>query len=372
MLQRLIRLIIKELLAILGSRQGRSMLIMPVILQTLLFPFAATMEVKNATLLIFNQDSGQASQELIQRLAQTASFPHLIMAHSDHELTQAIDGQTALLAIRIAPDFSRQRKAQQSAGVQIVIDGRRSNSGQIAAGYVTAIIQTYLAEQTGAPNGAPGAALTSSPEVRNLYNPNLEFRWHLLPSLVVIITTIGCLMVTALSVAREREEGTFEQLLVSPLTPAYIMAGKAIPGILIAMVQGTFIALVAHFGYGVPFTGSIAMLFAGMFCYGLALAGVGLFISSISNTQQQAFLGVFAFMVPATMLSGYVAPIENMPLLLQWLAQINPMSYCVPVIKGVFLKNYQWADCWPRLWPMLGIALFTLTVALRMFRRHIA
>jgi ABC-2 type transport system permease protein len=368
MLQRLIRLIIKELLAILGSRQGRGMLIMPVILQTLLFPFAATMEVKNATLLIFNQDSGQASQELIERLAQTASFPHLIMAHSDHELTEAIDGQTALLAIRIAPDFSRQLKAQQSAGVQIVIDGRRSNSGQIAAGYITNIVQTYLVEQRGGQN----AALTFSPEVRNLYNPNLEFRWHLLPSLVVIITTIGCLMVTALSVAREREEGTFEQLLVSPLTPAYIMAGKAIPGILIAMVQGTFIALVAHFGYRVPFTGSIAMLFAGMFCYGLALSGVGLFISSISSTQQQAFLGVFAFMVPATMLSGYVAPIENMPLVLQWLAQIDPMSYCVPIIKGVFLKNFQWADCWPRLWPMLGIAFFTLTVALRMFRRHIA
>ena len=368
MLQRLIRLIIKELLAILGSRQGRGMLIMPVILQTLLFPFAATMEVKNATLLIFNQDSGQASQELIERLAQTASFPHLIMAHSDHELTAAIDGQTALLAIRIAPDFSRQLKAQQSAVVQIVIDGRRSNSGQIAAGYVTNIVQTYLVEKSGGQN----AALTSSPAVRNLYNPNLDFRWHLLPSLVVIITTIGCLMVTALSVAREREEGTFEQLLVSPLTPAYIMAGKAIPGILIAMVQGTFIALVAHFGYGVPFTGSIAMLYAGMFCYGLSLAGVGLFISSISSTQQQAFLGVFAFMVPATMLSGYVAPIENMPLVLQWLAQIDPMSYCVPIIKGVFLKNFQWSDCWPRLWPMLGIAFFTLTVALRMFRRHIA
>ena len=368
MLQRLIRLIIKELLAILGSRQGRGMLIMPVILQTLLFPFAATMEVKNATLLIFNQDSGQGSHELIQRLAQTASFPHLIMAHSDRELTEAIDGQTALLAIRIGPDFSRQLKARQSASVQIVIDGRRSNSGQIAAGYVTDIIQTYLVEQ----GGGESAAQPSSPEVRNLYNPNLEFRWHLLPSLVVIITTIGCLMVTALSVAREREEGTFEQLLVSPLTPAYIMAGKAIPGILIAMVQGTFIALVAHFGYGVPFTGSIAMLYAGMFCYGLSLAGVGLFISSISSTQQQAFLGVFAFMVPATMLSGYVAPIENMPLVLQWLAQVDPMSYCVPIIKGVFLKNYQWADCWPRLWPMLGIAFLTLTVALRMFRQHTA
>lgn len=364
MLQRLIQLIIKELLAIVGSPQGRVMLFMPVVLQTLLFPFAATLEVKNATLLIFNQDSGQASQELIARLARTASFPRVVMAHSEQQLAAAINEQTALLAIRFGPEFSRQLKARQPVNVQIVIDGRRSNSGQIASGYVTDIIQDYVVEQ--------GGAKLSSPEVRNLYNPNIDYRWHILPSLVVIITTIGCLMVTALSVAREREEGTFEQLLVSPLTPAYIMAGKAIPGILISLVQGSFIALVARWGYGVPFTGSVAMLFAAMLSYGLALSGVGLFISSISSTQQQAFLGVFAFMVPATMLSGYVAPIENMPLVLQWLAQVNPMSYCIPILKGVFLKSYQWTDCWPRLWPMLAIALVTLSVALRMFRRHIA
>ena len=364
MLQRLYRLVIKELLAILGSTQGRSMLIMPVILQTLLFPFAATLEVKNATLLIFNQDSGQASQELIARLARTASFPHVTMAYTEQQMAEAINAQTALVAVRFGPDFSRQLKAMQTPSVQIVLDGRRSNSGQIASGYISAIIQGYLQEQSG--------GQLSLPEVRNVYNPNIEYRWHLLPSLVVIITTIGCLMVTALSVAREREEGTFDQLLVSPLTPAYIMAGKAIPGILISLLQGSFIALVACWGYGVPFTGSILMLFAAMLSYGLALAGVGLFISSIASTQQQAFLGVFAFMVPATMVSGYVAPVENMPQVLQWLAIINPMSYCIPILKGVFLKSYQWADCWPRLWPMLLIAAVNLNVALRMFRRHVA
>lgn len=364
MLQRLLRLIIKELQALLGTRQGRYMLVMPVLLQTLLFPFAATLEVRNASLLIYNQDGGQASQELVQRLARTAAFTQLLQVHSEGELAHAIDQQQALVAVRFGADFSRRLQARQAAPLQVLIDGRRSNSGQIAANYVAEVVSDYLAEQ-----GAPPASTLS---VRNLYNPNLDFKWHVLPCLVAIITTIGCLMVTALSVAREREEGTFEQLLVSPLTPAYIMAGKAIPGMVVAMGQGSLIALVAHFGYGVPFTGQVLQLLAGMLCYGLALAGVGLFISSISNTQQQAFLGVFAFMVPATILSGYVAPIENMPTFFQWLAVLNPLSYFIPILKGVFLKHYLWSDMLPRLWPMLLIATFTLTTALRMFRRHIA
>jgi ABC-2 type transport system permease protein len=248
--------------------------------------------------------------------------------------------------------------------VQVLLDGRRSNSGQIAAGYASQVFQDYGAEH--------GAKAASTLNVRNLYNPNLEFKWHVLPSLVAIITTIGCLIVTALSVAREREEGTFDQLLVSPLTPAYIMAGKAVPGVFIAVAQGSFIAVAAAWAYGVPFTGSVPLLLTGMVFYGLALAGVGLFISSISENQQQAFLGVFAFMAPAVMLSGYVAPIENMPRFFQWVAVCDPLSYFIPILKGCFLKDFGFRDAWHLLWPLLAIALVTLSTALRLFRRHIA
>jgi ABC-2 type transport system permease protein len=261
-------------------------------------------------------------------------------------------------------DFSRRLASGQTAQVQLLLDGRRSNSGQIAAGYASQVFQDYGVER--------GAKPPATLNVRNLYNPNLEFKWHVLPSLVAIITTIGCLIVTALSVAREREEGTFDQLLVSPLTPAYIMAGKAVPGVFIAVVQGSFIAVAAAWGYGVPFTGSVLLLLSGMVFYGLALAGVGLFISSISENQQQAFLGVFAFMAPAVMLSGYVAPIENMPRFFQWVAVCDPLSYFIPILKGCFLKGFGFRDAWHLLWPLLAIAFVTLSAALRLFRRHIA
>ncbi len=364
MLERLVQLIRKELRTILGNKQGRLLLIMPIILQTALFPFAATLEVKNCTLMIYNEDGGAASLELLQRLARTAAFTRIVMAHGDGEMREALDGQKVMLTLRIPPEFSRRLLSREPAPLQIIMDGRSSNSAQIASGYVTQVANGYARER----GGVPRATISQ----RNLYNPNLDFKWHVLPSLVAIITTIGCLIVTALSVAREREEGTFDQLLVSPLTPAYIMAGKGVPGVLVAVAQGSFIALVARWIYGVPFSGSILLLIIGMVCYGLALAGIGLFISSLCQTQQQAFLGVFSFMVPAVMLSGYVAPLENMPMALQWVARLNPLSYFIPLLKGLFLKGYGFAQAWPDLWPLVAIACCTLTVALGMFRRHIA
>lgn len=365
MFYRLFRLVVKELQVLLGNKQGRVILILPVILQLALFPFAATMEVKNSSLAIYNEDSGVISHEITQRLASTAAFTHIMMVRSDAELQNAIDTQQALLAVRFPIDFSRRLERGEGASVQAIIDGRRSNSAQIAFSYVQQVIVNYAAETE---KLQPQTTMV----VRNIYNPNLEFKWHVLPSLVAIITTIGCLIVTALSVAREREEGTFDQLLVSPLTPAYIMAGKAIPGIAVAMAQGTIICIAAIWVYKVPFTGSMVMLYVGMLCYGLALAGFGLFISSLCSTQQQAFLGVFTFMVPAVLLSGFVSPIENMPMVFQWLANINPLSHFIVILKGVFLKGFGFKEVVPSLWPMLASAGVTLALAYAMFKRHIA
>ncbi|WP_454009143.1 ABC transporter permease [Aeromonas sp. Marseille-Q7275] len=362
MLIRLWWLIRKELQALMGNTQGRFLLIMPVLLQTALFPFAATLEVTGNTLAIYDQDGGAQSRELIERLTHMPAFTTVMPVAGEAGMTNAITEQQALIGLIIPQDFSRRLARGEPAKVQLLIDGRRSNGGQVAAGYINQVIARWQSEGKGLPT------LT----VRHLYNPNIEFRWHVLPSLVAIITTIGCLIVTALSVAREREEGTFDQLLVSPLTPGWIMAGKAVPGILVAVGQGAIVALAARFLYQVPFGGSTTLLMAGMVCYGLALAGIGLFVSSLCSTQQQAFLGVFSFMVPAVILSGYVSPIENMPLLFQWLAAVDPLSHFILLLKGVFLKDLGWSAAWPLLWPLLAIAGVTLSLALAMFRRHIA
>jgi ABC-2 type transport system permease protein len=369
MFRRILSLVVKELQSLLGDPQTRRLLIMPVLLQTALFPFAATLDVQNNTLAVLNEDAGQVSVELIQRFAQAEAFTHFISINSEKEMSDVIDNQRALIVLKFPSDFSRNVVAGRPTQIQAIIDGRRSNSGQIAAGYIQTIVQDYNDEQIAAkPDQSPQSKLI----VRHWFNPNLNYKYFLLPSLVAIITTISVLVVTSLSIAREREQGTFEQLLVSPLTPGMIMIGKTIPALMVAAVQGTVILLAAVFIYHVPFNGSLPLLYLSMMCYALSLAGFGLLISSICATQQQAFLGVFAFMMPAILLSGYASPVDNMPGWLQTVTFINPLKHFIIIVKGIFLKGVSLEFVLENLWPLILIAVITLTLANWIFRRQIA
>lgn len=362
MLARLLTLIRKELLAQLRDPQSRRLLIMPVLLQLLVFPFAATMEVKNNVLAIHNLDGGAESIELIQRLAQTPAFTRLLFVNSEADVREVIDNQHAMIVVQIPADFSRKLDAGGPASLQAIMDGRRSNAAQVAFGYLQTIVDTYTAERGG---NAPALLV-----VRNWFNPNLDSKWFLLPSLIAIIATLGCLIVTAMSVAREREQGTFEQLLVSPLTPILIMIGKAVPAMLIAIVQASIILSGAIFAYRIPFQGSIPLLYLGLLLYGLALVGIGLLISSLCSTQQQAFLGVFGFVMPAVLLSGFISPIENMPEPLQWATWFNPVRHFLVIARGLYLKGFDAQLLWTNAWPLLVIAAVTSSLAYVFFRRR--
>jgi ABC-2 type transport system permease protein len=360
-------LVIKELQALLQDRQSRMLLIMPVLLQLALFPFAATLEVRNNTLGVFNEDQGAESIELIQRLARAEAFTKLVYVHNEAELRRTIDNQEALLVVRVSADFSRSVAAGRPASLQVILDGRRSNSGQIALGYIRTLLQTWL-EDKGRVAQQPAV---SELIVRHWFNPNLDYVRHIVPSLVAIITTISSLIVTSLSVAREREQGTFDQLLVSPLTPGMIMVGKTVPALLVAAFQATIILTAGVFVYRIPFVGSLLLLYGSMFFYILALAGFGLLISSICSTQQQAFLGTFSFIMPAVLLSGFPSPVENMPDWLQYLDWFNPLRHFIVIVKGVFLKDVGIPVLLHSLWPLLVIASITLSAANWMFRKRI-
>lgn len=369
MWNRLRTLILKELQAILRDPAALRLLIMPVILQSVLFPFAATLDVRNAAVAVLNEDRGSASTEIVQRIAAADAFGTLRPVTSERELRTLIDRQQVLLGMRFQPDFSRDLARGESGSVQVIGDGRRSNGAQLAQGYVDQIVQGYAAERAAGGRSSTGRAQVVT---RNWYNPNLEGRWAIVTSMVAIMTTLGALITTALSVAREREQGTLDQVLVSPLSPALIMVGKTVPAVMIATVQATAITLIAIFAFGVPFTGSVLTLYAGMLLYAVALCGFGLFISAISATQQQAFLGVFAFMMPAILLSGFIAPVANMPVWLQWVSWIDPLRHFIVVVKGVFLKGSSLADLAPSLWPIALIAALTLSSAYVIFRKGTA
>ncbi|HOX58217.1 MAG TPA: ABC transporter permease [Candidatus Paceibacterota bacterium] len=368
MFSRILTLVIKELETLLQDRQSRLLLIVPVLLQLALFPFAATLEVKNNTLAVYNEDHGRESAELIQRFSQTRAFTRLLNLHSEAAVRRAIDNQVALLVLRFPPDFSRDVAADRPSKIQAILDGRRSNSGQIALGYVQQIINDFTAERLDSRQKVAPSILNA----RYWFNPNLEYHWHILPCLIAIITSLNVLIVTALSVAREREQGTLDQLLVSPLTPGMIMIGKIIPAILVAILQGTIVLLGAIFFYRIPFQGSFMPLYGSMIFYSLALAGFGLLISSVCATQQQAFLGVFSFLMPAILLSGYATPVDNMPAWLQCLDWVNPMRHFIVIAKGLFLKDFSHVALFHSLYPLLVIAIGTLAAADWLLRKRLA
>jgi ABC-2 type transport system permease protein len=235
------------------------------------------------------------------------------------------------------------------------------------AGYSSDIIARYNDELVA---NHPRARLPSVVVPRLWFNPNVVTTWNTVPSLVAVLTTLMGLLVTALTVARERELGTFEQLLVSPLEPIEIIVGKTLPALLVGLVEASGMVLVGVYAFRVPFYGSITLLYVSMVVYLLAVIGVGLFISSLAKTQQQAILGAFAFMVPAILLSGFASPIENMPDWLQTVTLANPIRYFIVIVKGIFLKDLSTSIVLDNLWPMVVIGTVTLSFSAWLFRHR--
>lgn len=364
---RLSALIVKELLAVLRDPKGRVILILPPIVQLVVFSYAATLEVRNVDVMVLNNDAGRWGHEIVQHIEGAPTFRSIAHAASPHELREAIDRQAVIAAIRIGPTFSRDVEAVRPADVQIILDGRRSNAAQIVGGYLNQIVNAVAAETPAGQRAAPGAI---SVVPRNWFNPNLDFQWFMVPNLVAAIALLIGLIVTALSIARERELGTFDQLMVSPLRTHEILIGKLTPPMLIGLFHITVYILAAVFIFGVPLRGSLFLLYGSALFFLASVVGLGLFISALSMTQQQAILGAFLFMVPAMLLSGFATPIENMPEWLQPITLINPLRYFLVIVRGVFLKDIPIAEVASQTVPLALIAVATLSSAAWLFRRR--
>ena len=361
---RLIRLraqIVKELLCLLRDPKNRMVMIGPPLIQLLVFSFAMTLEVKHIDIALLNRDAGGAAIELVQQIQAADLVDHIRVAGNEAELAAMIDTQQAIAGIVIPETFSRDIAQGKSGTAQIIVDGRKANAGQIALGYLQTITGNVASTLRPTGGGEPAS-------VRHGFNPNLIYLWYVEPSLSGILVTLIALMVTALSIARERELGTFDQLLVSPCTPTEIIVAKAIPAFLVSIVLALVMMGAGVFIFGIPFTGSFSLLFLCLMLFILSLVGIGLMISSICSTQQQAILGTFAIVVPAIILSGFATPVENMPVALQWLAQCIPLTHYLIILQGSFLKALPAADVFANAWPMAVIAAVTLTLATLLVR----
>jgi ABC-2 type transport system permease protein len=249
--------------------------------------------------------------------------------------------------------------------VQVIADGRNSNTGGTALGYVSAVIDSFNADWAASHGAAPPPLRVT---VRAWYNPNLETLWYMIPALIGTLTFLQALLLTAMSVAREREQGTFDQLLVTPFRPPEIMIGKALPSVLIGLVQATLILLVAQLWFRIPFAGSYVTLYAGLALFLTAAVGVGLMLSAIVATMQQAVLYAFVIMMPCALLSGLATPLSSMPLVLQYVTLLNPLRYAIDMARRVYLEGAGVGQLVPDLWPMIIIAAVTLSAAAWLFR----
>lgn len=362
---RILALLLKEVMALWRDRRSRVVLVLPPLVQGLLFGYAASFDLHDIRLAVFDQDGAGPARELVARFNGAPAFDQVAKLTHEAQVVEYIDGRKAALVLRLRPDFSRDLLTGNGAKIQAVVDGRDSNTALIILNYVNAIVHDFNREWASSHDlREPPARLT----VRAWFNPNLESRWFILPGLVGMITMVISLVITALSVAREREEGTFDQLLVTPLRPLEILLGKTLPAALIGMVEAMIIVLLAVFWFDVPLLGSLWLLCLSIGLFLLSTIGVGLMISTLARTQQQAFLGAFLFIVPAVILSGFATPVANMPEVIQYFTYINPLRYFLEISRGIFLQDLHFEHLVHLLWPMALIGLVTMLAAARMFR----
>jgi ABC-2 type transport system permease protein len=368
-LLRILALVRKELLAILKDPRSRAALFGPPIVQCFIFGYAASYDLNNVPYAVFDQDRTSASRDLLAKLDGSRVFDRVADLRRASDVADYINDRRALLVVQIDQEFERRLFAGLPADVQVLADGRNSNTAGTAMSYVDAAVEAFNAEwQT--EHGKTGSPLRVVN--RAWYNPSLETRWFMVPALIGTLTMLQTLLVTALSVAREREEGTFDQLLVTPFRPFEIMAGKAIPSMLVGMTQATTILLVAQLWFRIPFAGSFVTLYAALALFILAAVGIGLLVSSAVANMQQGMLFSFVILMPSTLLSGITTPIENMPKMLQYFTLLNPLRYAIDIIHRIYLEGVGLGPLLPDLWPLAVIGAATLSAAAWMFRNRLA
>ncbi len=364
---KIIALVTKEFLAILRDPKSRFVLIGPPVIQMLVFGYAATFDLNNVRFAIYNEDPSVTSRELIAGFRSSPHFYETAAITHKEQIESLINKKKVLLVVHIGPQFNRDIIQGKSAQVQVIIDGRNSNTAMIALNYVRSIITGFNKKwaETHELDG-PLAII----KTRAWFNPNLESRWFIVPGIIALLTLVVTMMVTALSVAREREQGTFDQLLVTPFTPVQILLGKAIPGFIIGFAEASMIIIVTVFWFKVPIRGHIFTLYIGLSLFLLSSVGVGLMISSLAVTMQQGLFGAFLFLVPSIILSGFTTPIANMPVWIQNLTRINPMRYFLVIIRSTFLEGASFSNLIHQFWPMLFIGVICMSFAGWLFRHR--
>ncbi|MBI2408997.1 MAG: ABC transporter permease [Gemmatimonadetes bacterium] len=369
------QLVRKELLQLLRDPRSRRMLIVAPILQLLVFGYAVNTDVRHARLFLLDADRSADSRALTAALTSSGYFDIAMRDDRPAAMTRALDAGDVLIGLHIPRGFAADIARGQATTVQLLVDGSSSNTANVALGYATQIVGRYgmaRGAEIAARAGVPAAGAGVDFAVRVWYNPNLSSRVYNVPAVMGNVVMLMALLLTCLAVVRERELGTLEQLMVSPLTPMELMVGKTIPAALVGMFNVLIVTAVSLLWFRIPFEGSYLVLAVASLLFVLTGLGTGLLISTISNTQQEAFMSMFMYFLPAIMLGGLLFPVDNMPHWIQVLAYANPIRHFLIVVRGIFLRGAGWTVVWPEMLWMAGIGVSVLWVATKKFHKTAA
>jgi len=366
MWERIYTLLVKEFLQALRDPRMRAVIFLAPVVQLIVFGYAVTMDVKNIRTVVYDLDRTPESRELLSRFFASGYFKPVEYVSHVNRIRDLMDRGKTDTAIQINRGFSAKLTAYEKVSIQMILDGTDSNTASIVTAYTAQIIQKYNRDLAIEAVGLPeGASLNKGIDLRSRawFNVNLESRMFVIPGVVALIGTIVMLLLTSMAIVREREVGTMEQLIVTPLRPVELILGKIIPFGLIGLFDMALIMVVAVFWFEIPIRGSIFLIFISTLLFLLPTLGTGLFISTISTTQQQAMMTTFFFDFPAILLSGFVFPISSMPNIVQWITYANPLRYFLVIIRGIFLKGVGVEVLWPHMMAMgiLGVLVFILS-----------
>ncbi len=382
MWERILVILRKEFIQTLREPRMRILLFVPPLVQLIVFGFAVNLDVDHSRIAWADLDRTPASLELRDRFTGSGRFEIVAAPSTEADAVSAIDRGEAQAVIRIPAGFERDLKRSRPTEVQILVDGSNSNTASLISSYASSIVAGYAADSADAqrnvrvmtvsPNAAPSISLPSvESRSRVWFNPDLYSRNYFVPGVIANIIMIVTLMLTALAIVREKEIGTMEQLMVTPIRPIELMLGKTLPFAIVGLLDVVLVTGVALLVFHIPFRGNPFLLLFCSVLYLLTTLGAGLFLSTISDTQQQAMMANFFFSTPAFMLSGFAFPIRNMPVLVQYLTYLNPLRYFIEIVRGLFLKGVGADVLWPQMTALAIFGVSVLTLSALRFRKKL-
>lgn len=369
-------MLVKEFIQTLRDPRMRAVTFVIPVFQVLVIGYAVTTDVKHVPTAIYDLDRSVASRDLISRFAASIYFDVIEYVEDDRRMQELLDRGHAVAVLRINRGFAEDLEAGRVASVQLVLDGTDSNTAGIVLGYASRITTLYgrniLIDRFTQLQGAFNKPGRPELRVRAWFNENLESRNYYVPGVIMIVVSLAALLLTSMAVVREKEIGTMEQIMVTPIRPMEFVLGKTVPFAIIGMIDVIIVTAVGTLWFGVPIRGSLGLLLSSSALYLTTMLGFGLLISTVSQTQQQAMMSTFLFFFPAMLLSGFAFPIANMPPVIQWLTLLNPLRYFLAILRGIFLKGVGFEILWPQLAALTAMGIVVLWWVSIRFRKTYA